>query len=76
MFLKEHREYRAVVYPEQKKIACVLLQAVFGGDSIVPQAFDTKHWAVSPLPNPKPFTDTGANWMKLAERWDKEANGT
>ena len=55
-------------------IACVLLQAVYGGNSHVPsQFFDTKLWAVAP-PKEKPVLVSGTNeqWETLAKKWAAE----
>lgn len=62
----------AVIYPKQKKVACVLLQAVYGGDRRVPHMFATDLWAVYPEEGAVGFTDTRENWQKLADQWNKE----
>ncbi len=61
---------RAVIYPDSKKIGCVLLQAIYGGNSFVPQMFDSKLWALAPLDNPRPVSGTQAQWQWLADLWD------
>jgi hypothetical protein len=59
----------AVIYPESKKVACVLLQAVYGGSSYVPQLFDTKFWAVAPMPGARACSATIEQWRWLADHW-------
>lgn len=65
--------YKAVIYPKSKKIACVLLQAIYGGNSHVPHLFDTRLWAVAP-PKEKPVGVSGTKkeWEELADAWEKD----
>jgi hypothetical protein len=68
---RETTKFRAVIYPESKQIACVLLQAVYGADPYVPSRyFDSKIWAVSP-PTEKGLMVSGTDdeWRELARRW-------
>lgn len=61
---------KAVIYPDAKKVGCVLLQAIYGGNSTVPSLFfEGKQWATAPLPNPRPCSATPAQWRWLAKRW-------
>lgn len=70
---QEPRQIKAVIYPKSKKVACVLLQVIYGGSRHVPMLFDTKLWAVSP-PEEKPVGVSGTKeeWEKLANVWKKE----
>lgn len=61
---------KAVIYPDDKKIGCVLLQAMYGGDSSVPSLFfDNDLWALSPMKNPRPCSATAEQWRWLAKKW-------
>lgn len=63
--------FQAVVYPRNRKVACVLLQAVYGGDSSVPSKFwDTSQWQLHP-PDEKPYMAklTKDEWKLLSEAW-------
>lgn len=68
------KEIRAVIYPEQKKIACVLLQTIFGGNSHIPSRyFDSDIWELSPeTPGAQMFFGTAEQWQQLGNKWNKE----
>lgn len=75
----EERKYAAVLYPETKQIGCVLLQAIYGGESIVASLFfDSAQWAVAPPQGVKPtmVRGTEAQWKKLASDWSGVNDGT
>lgn len=64
--------FSAIVYPRHRKVACVLLQAVYGGDSSVPTKFwETSQWQLHPLDNEKPYMAklTASDWKLLSEAW-------
>lgn len=72
--MKPPRTYRGIIYPKTKQVACVLLQALYGGDSQVAHFFPSRLWAVAPPPNdkPTPVQGTAAEWTELVARWTKE----
>lgn len=71
--MAEPRQIKAVIYPKSKKIACVLLQAVYGGNSHVCHLFDTRLWAVAPpKENPVGVSGTKKEWERLASEWKKD----
>lgn len=51
-----------------KRPACVLLQAIAGGDSeALLELFDSGDWLVSPTPDMRRVTGTRAEWERAAE---------
>jgi hypothetical protein len=64
----------AFINPKSKKIACVLLQAVLGGDSHIPSRFfDTSVWEVASTDGMIPMHGTIAEWKKLGDMWSSKS---
>jgi len=58
---------RLVVDTEQLRPACVLLQAVYGGDTgIVSRLFDPDTWLVAPTKGMRMVTGTEEEWQRFA----------
>jgi len=73
--LNKDRVYRFVIDKVTFRPACVLLQAVYGGDRDVCTVF--KEWELAPTPNFVGVKATGAEIMALAEKVNKgEINAT
>lgn len=54
--------------------ACVLLQAVAGGDgSFLNQHFSSERWLVSPTDGMKLMSETREQWMKVIAKIENEA---
>jgi hypothetical protein len=60
---------RALIDPVRKQVACVIIQAAYGGDRSVVHEFDD--WLVAPTPDMKWFTGTIEEWRQLAKAWRK-----
>jgi hypothetical protein len=60
----------AVIYPESKRIACALLQAMYGGDIAIPRLFDTRLWQPLPMQGGVAVSGTMDEWRMIAERWN------
>ncbi len=60
---------KALIYPKDHKIACVLMQVIYGGSSQVPQLFDTRFWETAPREGEVPAAGTAAQWRWLAKKW-------
>lgn len=50
---------------KQRKIGCVLLQAVMGGDPVVAQKIPNEDWIFTPSPNLKLYRITGVQAEEL-----------
>lgn len=63
---------RGIIYPESRKVACVLLQAVYGANSSVAHYFDTALWELSPPQEaPKGFDLTPEKWREVARKFSE-----
>lgn len=61
----------AIVWPKKKKIACPLLQAVFGCSSHIPGMFDIKFWELDAnFKGARALRGTKQEWQKVAEAWN------
>lgn len=68
---------RCLIYPEEKKIGCVIVQAIAGGDSKIPGIFLTEHWKLTPQKEGGVMMNaTQEQWQALADKWNglKDAN--
>lgn len=65
----------AAIYPDLKKIACPLLQAIYGGNGNVPSRFfDTELWQLHPIEQlPVLMVATNEQWAELAKRWGNKS---
>ncbi len=63
---------RAIIYPDRKKIGCVLIQAAYGGNTVVPHYFDSRQWATDLGENPRPCEATRTQWEWLAAYWKQK----
>jgi hypothetical protein len=66
MFLDPEREYKIAFDPDLMKVGCVVVQAGVGGDSIVCNVFETRHWITHPSEGMKGYTMTGEQIERLA----------
>lgn len=62
---------------ENRRIGCVLLQAVSGcsGDLLYRFGFDTATWEVSPVSTLRRVTGTEVEWLRFAELCNVEHSG-
>lgn len=67
---QEEHLLKAIIFPEAKKVGCVLLQALVGGDSAVCNLFETDAWEVTTLDGAKPVAGTQDQWERLAKKWN------
>jgi len=58
---------RLVVDTEQRRPACVLLQAAYGGDAGAVSMFDPGTWLVAPTPAMQMFAGTREQWSEFAK---------
>lgn len=56
---------------ELKKVGCVLLQAVMGGDSSIPQRIDTKHWLLHPTDDMKLYKIPNDKIKEIIKRFNE-----
>jgi hypothetical protein len=58
-----------VIDIKQMRPACVLLQAVFGGDSgTLNRYFDAEDWIINPTPDMRRINGTAAQWEAFAKK--------
>ena len=62
---------RALVDPKRKQVACVLIQAAYGGDRSVVHLF--RNWLLAPTPDMVWLNGTDEEWRGLADRWEKKS---
>jgi hypothetical protein len=59
--------YRLIVDMKQRRPACALLQAAYGGDyGVLGRFFDSRDWLTAPTPDMQPVSGTREQWMRLA----------
>lgn len=63
-------KFDGVVYPKTKKIGCVLLQSIFGGQSALCSLFDTVAWETGDTKNAKMAKLTMSEWKRLASHYN------
>lgn len=61
---------RVIVFDiEQMRPACVILQALLGGDGeALKEFFGTEGWLVNPTPDMKRYEATPEQWRRIAAR--------
>lgn len=67
----EEVKINAIIYPDKKKIGCVLQQAIVGGNGSICHLFDAQVWEVGGFEGMKKVSGTKAEWTKLADHWNK-----
>lgn len=66
----EERRFRFVVDLDKKKPACVLLQAVWGGDrNAMCRFFPAAEWLTFPTPGMRMVEGTESEWRRVASLW-------
>ena len=61
---------RALIFPAERRIGCVLLQAGCGADSSVCRLFDIELWQTAPMSGGVVVSGTTEEWKRLAELWN------
>lgn len=59
---------KAAVNTKTRKVACVLLQAMYGGDRRVPLLFDPEDWEIATTDDMHLVDGTQEQWEREAER--------
>lgn len=73
---EEEKKYSLLVDLERKQVGCVLLQAVYGGDSHTPayHAFNHDVWFVAPTPNMRMIRGTLKEFQLFAKMCEVNKN--
>lgn len=63
---------------KEKKVGCVLLQAAYGGDRVLPMQIGTEHWFLAPTENMQLFKIPNSEIPKIIKGFKKisKKNGT
>jgi hypothetical protein len=56
---------------KKRKVGCVLLQAVMGGDPDIAKRIDNKHWLLAPTPDLKVYEISPAQVEQLVAMHNK-----